>query len=75
MSKTRLTTVTRTQNNNRALTEGRVTLPDYEIPRPRMLMLKLNETQKIHVDLWAAPAASDGAAGIESAGTESANSE
>jgi len=55
--------------------EFQVTLPDYEIPRPRMLMLKLNETQKIHVDLWAAPAASDGAAGIESAGTESANSE
>lgn len=31
MTKTRLTTVTRTQNNNRALKEGRVTLPDYEL--------------------------------------------
>jgi polyisoprenoid-binding protein YceI len=35
--------------------EFEVSLADYEIPRPRMLMLKLNEIQKIHVELWAAP--------------------
>lgn len=34
-----------------------VALADYEIPRPRMLMLKLNDIQKVRVDLWAAPAA------------------
>ncbi|MBD3677911.1 MAG: ABC transporter substrate-binding protein [Rhodobacteraceae bacterium] len=31
MTKTRLTTVTRLQGNNRALKEGEVTLPDYEL--------------------------------------------
>jgi polyisoprenoid-binding protein YceI len=36
--------------------EFEVTLADYGIPRPRMLMLKLNETQKVTVELWAAPA-------------------
>lgn len=35
--------------------EFEVALADYEIPRPRMLMLKLNEVQKVRVDLWAAP--------------------
>jgi polyisoprenoid-binding protein YceI len=34
-----------------------VALADYEIPRPRMLLLKLNEVQKVRVELWAAPAA------------------
>jgi polyisoprenoid-binding protein YceI len=34
-----------------------ITLADYEIPRPKFLVMKLNEVQKVRVDLWAAPGA------------------
>jgi polyisoprenoid-binding protein YceI len=32
-----------------------VALSDYEIPRPKFLVMKLNEIQKVRVDLWAVP--------------------
>lgn len=44
----------------RLTSEFDVALADHEIPRPRMLMLKLNEVQKVRVELWAAPAAAPG---------------
>jgi polyisoprenoid-binding protein YceI len=34
-----------------------VTLADYDIPRPAFLIMKLNDVQRLRVDLWAAPAA------------------
>lgn len=49
MSKTNLTAVSRTQGNNRALKEGRVTLPDYELtfeevdPLPRAFRRMVRE--------------------------------
>jgi polyisoprenoid-binding protein YceI len=32
-----------------------VSLADYGIPRPKFLVMKLNEVQKVHVELWALP--------------------
>jgi polyisoprenoid-binding protein YceI len=47
----------------RLTSEFEVALADYGIPRPRMLMLKLNEVQKVSVELWAAPAAAGAGSG------------
>ncbi len=43
--------------------EFEISLSDYEIPRPRFLMLKLGEVQKVRVDLTAVPVSRVGTGG------------